>query len=301
MALGLGISFGSKKQSGSATSNTDKTTDLTGTQQQSTSSSGSSTSATTGSQNQTTTQKENTLGTQDQTTSGKTTATTSGTTTSLDAGTTGALADKVKAILSGGITDSNIAGLSSAISGRATAFDPTQFVNDSVAAARSKGENALQESTSSFQNQIGGTSGTNSAAALIAARGRGDLEASIIGAKANAEATAQGIANQNLTTAVGAQKGVADIGTQLADVLKGASTTTDMTQLTDQLQQLIGKTGTLGSTTGSSSTDTSQNTSTTQLLNELAKVLTAQTSHEVGTESQTQKGSSGGLGLSLGI
>lgn len=295
MGLGLGFSFGKKKQNSSGTGTVDKTTALTGVQDSSTQTSGTTT------QNQqgftSSTQQNNTSGltTQDNRTTSDGTQRTTGTTTTLGADIQEALNSKVLSLLGGDPT-----GLEAAAAGR-TGFNVDEFVAQTVGAARNRGEQTLQEQTSAFGSNVGGSAGTNSMVALLAQRGRNDLEATLGGISADARAKGEGIANENLKTAAGVTQGVNSLVTELAGSLKGATTTTDMTQLTSQIEALIGKGSTLGAGTQTGTEATAQQSTTNQLLQEIAKVLTDQTQHEVGTETQTTKGKSGGFGLSLGI
>lgn len=299
--MGIGLSFGKKTQSGSGTSNIDKTTDLTGTQNSDKTTSGTTNTATTGS---TTTNQQQTGVTsqvQDQTSAGKTAQSQTGTVKTLGQDVQDALSAKIKGVLGGGISDASISALDAAILGRAAPFDEAGYVGGVVGQARNRGEQVLQENMSSFGNRAGGTADTNTMAALMQQRGRNDLEANLGGIEAQARAAAAGISNQNLATASGAAGGLAGIAQALAGSLKGGTTETDMTSLTDQINQLMGKnTGTTSeSTTGQQNTST--NSQTEQLLRELATMLTDQTQREVGSEQTTQKGKSGGFGLSLGL
>lgn len=296
----FGISLGSKSQSGSGTSTIDKTTDLTGSQKSNTSSSGQTN--TTQSSTGTSSQTGNTSGltTQDNTTQGQTTGSQKGTTTTLGADIQSALSDRVKALLGQGVSDAAMTQLNEAILGR-NGFNVDEFVNGQVTAARNRGEQTLQEQNSAFASGVGGTAGTNSMAALLAQRGRNDLEASIAGIESNARATGEKIANENLTTSTAAATGVNSMANGLLDALKGATATTDMTSLTSQIEQLIGKGSNLGTSSQTGTESSSTNQQTNQLLTEIANILTSQQQKEKGTETQQTKGKSGGFGISLGI
>lgn len=296
MGLNLGFSFGKKKSSGKATTTTNQIVDLTGSQTQAGQQSGTTSTSTSSSGTSTTQQQGSTTQDQSQTQSG--TQKTTGLTTSLGSDVISTVSDAVKSVLAGGINPENIAKLSEMIGGR-TGFDSNQFVADTVNAARTRGEETLQEQVSGASNAIGGTPATNSMAALLQQRGRNDLEANLAGVRANAAATAEDIQNKNLTTAVGAQSGVANIGTALTEALKGGQTTTDMTSLTDQISNLIGK----GTSASSGVTSEQQQSAqqVTQLLDTLTQLLTTQQQHTTGTEDTTQKGKSGGFGISAGI
>lgn len=296
MAFGLGLSFGKKKQSGTQNTITDMVTDLTGTQQQSSAQSGTTsvdTSGTTdvagtqaGSQN--TDQQQSQTGTNRQT----------GLTTTLGSDVIDALSATVKNVLGTGVTPENIAGLSDMISGR-KGFNGEQFVADTVGAARGRGEQTLQESDSAFASRVGGTAKTNSMAALLAERGRNDLETNLAGIRAQATGQAEQISNQNLGAATDAQSGLAGIGAALAEAAKGGSTATDMTSLTDQISQLIGRDTSL--TQNQQSTKANESSTTNQLLAQIQEMLTQQTERKAGTEKIDTRGKSGGFGISAGI
>lgn len=295
--MAFGISFGKKKQSSESTSDITRDTTLSGAQtttgSQSTSQAGSTSSSGTSSTTQSggTTTSQKTTGTE----TGRQTATS----TTLAGDVQAALSDRVKSILAGGVTDSALASLSNAIAGRANSFNPDAAVAGIVAGARNRGEQTLQEQNSAFAARAGGTASTNSMAALMAQRGRNDLEASVAGIEGDAMMKAQQVANQNLTSAAGAQGQVADIATQLAGTLKGATTTSDASTLTSQIQSLLGDQATKA--TSSTAESQQQQTAMTQLLSQLSQVLTNQKESVVGTEATKSKGTSGGGGFSLGF
>lgn len=296
----FGLSFGAKKQSSKTTTDINKNELTTGSQSQAT------TGVTQGATNTSQTGQVSTTGGQQtqqnvsQSQTGQETGRTSGTVSSLSGDIQSTLSDTVKRILSGGVNDANIASLSNAIGGM-TNFNADEFVRQNVMAARQGGENALQENVSARQSQIGGTAGTNSMAALLAMRGRNDLEANLAGVEASSRATAEGIANKNLETAVGAQGSLVSQGAGAADVLKGATTTTDMATLTNQLNQLLGTTTGDTKTQESQSSTQSQQTQTLQIINELVNALTNQNVSTIGTENSKTKGKSMGGGISAGI
>lgn len=296
----LGLSFGKKKTTTDQTSDVNKTDTLVGSQSQATTGFNQSNTATTSTGNQSTTgtttgstttnQQQQDTGTQRQT----------GTTTTLGADVTEGLSAAVKSLLAGGINDANIASLSNMIAGRA-GFDADSMVSNIVTGARTRGEQELQERNASIQSAVGGTDITNSMAALLAERGRNDLESNLAGIEGAARAQAEGIANQNLQAGVAAQGSLADQAAGLGSVLKGAETTVDMATLTDQISQLLGTQGTTQNVSQNTATAETQNTATTQLLAELVNALTNQQQTTVGTEHTkgTQKGSGGGLSLNI--
>lgn len=295
--MAFGISFGSKKQSSESLSNVNRDTTLSGSQTTSGTQAQSQSGTTSSTGMSSTTQTGGT--TSSQKTTGTETGRQTGTSTTLSADIQAGLSDKIKSILAGGVTDSALASLSNAISGRVDSFNPDAAVAGIVAGARNRGEQTLQEQNSAFAARAGGTATTNSMAALMAQRGRNDLEASIAGIQGDAMMKAQQVANQNLTSAAGAQGQVADIATQLAGTLKGATTTSDMTSLTSQIQSLLGDQATKSAS--STAQQQQEQTTMTQLLTQLSQVLSNQKESVVGTESTTSKGKTSGGGLSLGF
>src|SRR3546814_895803 len=132
-----------------------------------------------------------------QTTTGSTTQT--GTTTTLDQGIQDQLSSALSSLL-GGINNESSSAISNAATGLLD-FDPVSFVNDSVAAARNRGEQTLQESNSALGSAIGGTAADNTMAAFLAQRGSNDLAATLAGVRASATQTAAEIARGNVATA----------------------------------------------------------------------------------------------------
>lgn len=292
----LGFSFGKKKQSGTSDSTMQSTTNLTGNQTQSSLQQGQTTTETSGTTQSTGTQQGTTTTDQSQSQSGTNRQT--GVTTTLGSDVVDALSKTVQQVLSGGVTDANLANLSNMIAGKGD-FNADSFVEGIVGQARNRGEQTLQEQSSAFASRVGGTAKTNSMAALLEQRGRNDLEANLAGIAAQARGQAEGIENQNLQAAAGAQQGVAGIAAQLAEAAKGGTSTTDVTSLTEQISQLLGRDTSLQSS--QQATAAQETSATSQLLAQIAQVLTQQTEQQSGTESTTQKGKSGGFGLSLGI
>jgi hypothetical protein len=296
----LGLSFGKKKTSIDQTTDINKNESVTGSQSQATTGfqQGTSSTTSTGTSSQSGTQT--TTGQSNQAQTDRGTQQQTGTTTTLGADVIAGLADRVKSVLAGGVTDANIANLANQIAGTGN-FDPNSFVSGIVGQARTRGEQQLQETNAARESVIGGTAATNSMAALLAARGRNDLDANLAGIEAQARAQAEGIRNQNLQAGVAAQGGLADIASNLGNVLKGGEVATDMQTLTDQISQLIGtQTGTQTSATTGTTSET-QNTVTSQLIAELVNALTNQNVATTGTEHTTGKTKQGGGGVSLSL
>lgn len=296
----LGLSFGKKKQTSNNKTEIDKLETALSNESKNTTGTRSGTSTSTTIGNQTTTGTTTGSSTMNQQQADRGTQSQTGTTTTLGADVQAGLSNAVKSLLAGGVNDANIANISNMIAGR-SGFNADQFVADTVLGARTRGEQALQETNAARESAIGGTAGTNSMAALLANRGRNDLEANIAQITAATQAQAQGIVNQNLAAAVGAQGSLSEQAAGLGQTLKGATTTVDQQTLTDQLSQLLGtqtQQTVMNQNVASSQT---QNTATTELLSEILNAITSGTNRTVGTE--TSKGvnkiSGGGASLSL--
>lgn len=296
----LGLSFGKKKQTSNNKTEIDKLETALSNESKNTTGtrSGTSTSTTTG--NQTTTGTTTGSSTMNQQQADRGTQSQTGTTTTLGADVQAGLSNAVKSLLAGGVNDANIANISNMIAGR-SGFNADQFVADTVLGARTRGEQTLQETNAARESAIGGTAGTNSMAALLANRGRNDLEANIAQITAATQAQAQGIVNQNLAAAVGAQGSLSEQAAGLGQTLKGATTTVDQKTLTDQLSQLLGTQTQQTAMNQNVASSQTQNTATTELLSEILNAITSGTNRTVGTE--TSKGvnkiSGGGASLSL--
>jgi hypothetical protein len=296
----LGLSFGKKKQTSNNKTEIDKLETALSNESKSTTGtrSGTSTSTTTG--NQTTTGTTTGSSTMNQQQADRGTQSQTGTTTTLGADVQAGLSNAVMSLLAGGVNDANIANISNMIAGR-SGFNADQFVADTVLGARTRGEQTLQETNAARESAIGGTAGTNSMAALLANRGRNDLEANIAQITAATQAQAQGIVNQNLAAAVGAQGSLSEQAAGLGQTLKGATTTVDQKTLTDQLSQLLGTQTQQTAMNQNVASSQTQNTATTELLSEILNAITSGTNRTVGTENSTgtNKISGGGLSLSL--
>lgn len=296
----LGLSFGKKKQSSTQNTNVTRDESMTGTQQQATTGLQQSNSSTSSTGTQSTTNRTAGTSVTDQMQQDRGTQSMRGTTTTLGADVTAGLSSAVQRLLAGGINDSNIANLSNMIADT-TGFNPEVMVAQTVNAARTRGEQELQERNAAMQSAVGGTDTSNSMAALLAQRGRNDLEANIAGITAQATGQAEAIRNANLAAGVGAQGALADQATGLGGVLKGAVSTVDNQTLTDQLSQLLGLQSQDTTQTGTTTSNQQQNTATTQLVQELMNALTTQNSNMRGTENMKGTGKSSGGGMSLAL
>jgi hypothetical protein len=296
----LGFSFAKKKQTTNNKTEIDKLETALTDESRNTSGSKTGTSSTTTSGLQTTTGTTTGASSTNQQQADRGTQTQTGTTTTLGADVQSGLSDAVKSLLAGGVNDANIANISNMIAGR-SGFNADQFVADTVLGARTRGEQTLQETSAAQQSAIGGTAETNSMSALLANRGRNDLEASIAGITAATRAQAEGIANTNLASAVGAQGSLSEQAAGLAGTLKGATTTVNQQTLTDQLSQLLGLQNQSTTTNQNVASSQTQNTVSTELLAEIMNALTSGTNRTVGTETTKGKVSSSGGGAGLSI
>lgn len=296
----FGISFGTKSTKGTSDTTLNSTDTINGSQSTNTQGTQQQNSATQTAQQALTAQQQTTAQKNAQTSQGTGSTTQTGTSTTLAGDIQQTLGDHVKSILGSGVTDANIANLSNMIAGT-TGFNADGFVKGIVDSARNKGEAALQESNSKNSSAIGGTAATNSMSALLANRGRNDLESSIAGITSQATATGQQIKDQNLQAGVAAQGSLSTSAAQLAEVLKGATTTTDQKSLTDQLQQLLGTQTGSGNTTGQTSQTGQSSTQSMDLISQLVNALTKQTDVKVGTENTFTTGKASGGGVSLGF
>lgn len=298
--MAFGISFG--KKGASTTTNTTGTKNETvfGSQTQNTSSSNATSQSGTSqsSASQTGQQTQTQSGTQ--TNTGTETGKVTSTTQTLGSDIQAQLSESIKKLLGGGGIDATTSAVDKSV-GVLSSFDANGYAKSVTDSARYSGEQALQEQTSSYNSAIGGTAATNSMAALLANRGRNDLEASLAKVGNEATATAQGIQSANLGAVTSAQSSLTAQAQALAETLKGASTTTDQTTLTNQIQQLLNQ-----QTDQTASAQQSQETQATQqqslsLISELVKALTNQTTNTVATEASKSNTKQSGGGFSLGL
>lgn len=282
--MAFGISFGSKKEKGSTTTNVNKTETQDQTQ--------TGTQTTTG-----LTQQSGTSATQTQgatTQSGATTGSTIGQQTTTQQATQ--FSEPVLSSLESTV-QSLLGTLPGAPSQMEGTFDHDQFVQGGVDAASSKIQGDLESSLNSIFDNFGGRDDQNSMATLLANRGRSDAQASIAGVRSQLEGQAQEIEKNRFLAnlqGVGQQEGFL---TQVLDALKGGRAAT--TGETQTAEQTAGTSQQAGTTTGSETTQTAQ-TQLQQTIEQLLQHLNGTTT-TVGTEATKSKGSSGGFGLGLSI
>src|SRR3990167_7639766 len=300
--MAFGLSFGKKKQSSSTqgTATKNETVD----QMQSTDSS----TATTGTQN--TTQTSSNLSQGTSATSQQTDQSTVGTSQQQQAGTTKSFSDQTLQGL-----DQVVSNLLSSVFGpggdRAAvqeslagmgSFNADEFVTQAVNAAASRQQSSMEEALGSLFSNIGGTSGTNSAAALLENRMASDANAALQGVASQAAETAQGIAGNRVGTTASAlgSVGSGPLAALLAQLKGGVTETTQQAVEQTQQQQAGTNVGTTQTTEQSTQQQKTQ-TETMQLVNQLMQQILKGTTSTVATEDSTTKGKSGGFGASLGL
>lgn len=292
--MGLGLSFGKNKTKTNSTSKVDKTEDTnqvqTGTQSQSTTGSSSTTQSQTNNQSGATTSEQ--IGSTSQNTTGQTS----------QSGASTLFSDQVLSGLEGYSTNA-LGNLwnQGAIDTSALNFDSQAFVNNGMAAATTRVNNQVENDMNGLFDAIGGTSGGNTMAALLASRLQGDAAANLAGTQAQLTGQANEITRQNLATEMASRGQEQSFVSQLFDALKGGSATT--AQVGTSAEQTAGKTQQIGTGTETqtgTSTGTSNTVTQQDVLTALEQLLNG-TTHTVGTENTkgTQKQSGGGFGLSL--
>jgi len=298
--MAFGISFG--KKGSTTTTNTTGTKDetMTGSQTQNTTSSNqtsqSGTSQTSSSQTGQQTNVQSGTQTQSGTETGKVTSTTQ----TLGSDIQAALSDSVKKLLGGSGSQATFDAINNSIS-VLNSFDANGYVKSAIDSARYSGEQALQEQQSAYDSAIGGTAATNSMAALLASRGRADLEAKIAQVGNDATASAADIVTKNLGAVTSGQSSLTAQAQALAETLKGASTTTDQTTLSSQIQQLLNQsTGQTASSQQASESQATQQQSLS-LISELVNALTKQQTNTVATEASKSSTKQSGGGFSLAL
>lgn len=296
--MGFGLSFGTSKTNTTQNTNYNKAT--TGTQSGTENTSSTNTSNTTGSQNT----SGSTTGTQQQqqqnSSSGSTTNqnTSTGAQSSFSAGTASDIETSIRNLLGGiGAGGSTIADATAKLN----SFDPAKFISDTVAGAKGTIQSNLDASTGQLFDNIGGTSSTNSMAALLAGRLNNDAASSLAGVQSQAESTAAGIEQGNLAGTVGAITSQQGLAPALIQALKGGNVTSSQSDLAQQIQALTGaNTGTTSSSEQSQQDQTSSS-STIATLTQLIQQLMNTTGTETGTSNSTGTEKKSGGGFSLGF
>lgn len=280
--MAFGISFGKNKQSGTSTTNVNKTE--TTNQQQTGTKSSSGTSSTTGTSTTQSGQTSNVSERTNQTNTG--TQNTQQTTTQFSEPVLSTLESAVQNLFG---------GLSSSPSQMDDNFDADEFVSSGVEAAQSRVNSDLENTLNSMFDQFGGRDDQNSMAALLANRARADAAASVAGVRSNLEGQAQEIERQRFLAnlqGVGQQEGFLS---QVLGALKGGRAAGS--SATQTAEEKAGTSAGTNTQTGTSSTATSQQQ--VQNLVEALSQLLSGTTQTTGTEQTNQKTKSGGFGFGL--
>lgn len=288
--MAFGLSFGKKRQKIDQTVNVDRTDFTSQNQSGVTSSSGVTQQNMSGSSSGSTTGQQ----TSSQTGTNLMTGTTQGTTQQ----TTSAFSDSTL----GGI-EAAVANLFKTTGNKTpvSSFDPTAFVRDGVAAMRSEVDSGLDADINGLMHGIGGTSGSNSMAALLAGKLRNEGAAKVAGTRSALTGQAEEIARANALA--GSQVAGQDQNflAQLLGALKGGVTTTTgvESQQTSQNQQTQ-NTGTTNTAEQTQQQQQQQQTQTQQLI-EMMNQLLSGTNRTVGTERTQGTTTSSGGGISLAM
>lgn len=292
--MGLGISFGKKKQS--STTNSTLTKNEQTNQQQTSDKSSTSTQSQTGYQSGSATGTSSTTQ-QDLQSQQSTKGSTGQQMTQLFSDQALGGLEAAVASLFGGVDKS--AGVTDAAIDSMGGFDAAGYVDSSVRAAQSAEQAGLDQIFGGLEDRIGSSLGNNSMAALLAARAQGDSAARVEGVRAQATGQAQEIQRNNALGSVqAAQQQNATLNAFL-ETLKGGTGVTSTTGTETATGTTTGtQTGT--TQTAEQNQQTSQQTSITQLTEMLNQLLSG-TVATVGTENTKTKGKTSGGGLSLSL
>ena len=164
-------------------------------------------------------------------------------------------------------------------------FDPAKFVNDALAGAQQQFEDTVLPELAALQNVIGGTTRSNSAAALLSSRAESQNAARLAGVRTQATAEAQDISRQNLAATAALAGTNVDQLTQVAEILRGAISTGETEAAGEQVSSKQDTEQTTGETTQTSQQDVkSQQTEVQQLLDIVVSLLEQQATSKVTEE-----------------
>lgn len=300
MAFSLGLSFGTKKQSGTQDTTLNKTT-----QQQQAQSENKKESTTGGSQtsSQVSNQSAGTSST-DSLTQGQQ----SQSSQTAQTGKSQTFSDSILAMLESSVANAlsgqhGNAGTKSAEQalGQMGGFDIDSFVNNSVNAAASQQKQQFDSAIGQLSSAAGGTDGTNSMMALLAQQMAQSNAANLEGVRANAIQTGQGILAQQVAAGNTVSAQGNDVLSQLLTALKGGTTQTTATGQETGTTQVAQSQSNNTATTESSQQQANQQTQMFQDVISLISSLLSGTQMEQGTENVKTTGKSSGFGISAGI
>ncbi len=296
--MGLGLSFGANKTKTNETTNENKTT--VGQQSGTEGTNSTNTSNTTGTTNTsgttTGTQQQNQQNSQSGTTTNQNQST--GSQTSFSSGTAGSIENSINQLLGGISGDKSTIG---AAVDKLGAFDPTQFINDTVAGASQGINDNLHTQVGALFDNIGGTANSNSAAALLQGSLQNNADSAIAGVRANATGQAAQIQQGNLAGITSALSSTTGLAPALINALKGGNVTTNQTDLAKQIADLTNSTTGVNTSTEQTQQQQEQSQQTIQTLTQLITQLMNTTQHETGTSTTQGTQTKMGGGISLGL
>lgn len=285
--MGIGLSFGKKKQKINTTTDVDRTDFTNQSQTGSTNTSGVTQSNTSSTATGSTTGQQSTSQTGTNISTGQSQGTSQQTTSAFSDSTLGAIEAAVGNLFNTTATKSPV-----------STFDPVAFVRDGVDSMRADVNSGLDADINSLMHGVGGTTGSNSMAALLGSKLRNEGAAKVAGTRSALTGQAEEIVRSNALA--GSQVAGQDQNflANLLQTLKGGVTTTTgiESQQTSQNQQ----TQNTGTTNTAEQTQQAQQQQAVQIqqLQELINQLTQGTNRTVGTERTQGTTTSSGGGIS---
>lgn len=176
-------------------------------------------------------------------------------------------------------------------------FNRDNYVKGVTDAAQSKSDMVLDATKGNIADMVGAKTDNSSMATLLANRATTDASAGVAGVKAQAEATANQILDQNANTAIAAKGADDGFMTQLLAALKGGTQTTTT----------AANEGSTGTTTNSATgtTDSSESTkvasTSLQTIQQLVNALLTGTDTTVGHLTTSGKTSGTTLGVQASV
>lgn len=285
--MGIGLSFGSKKDKGSSIQIENQTQDTTSNKSGTTAQTGSTqTSQESGSTSQGTSQTSQTGSTSS---TGSSAQQTSQTQQQFSTGILAGLENQVAQLFS-----SNGKASSPGLD-YLGGFDPNAFVASTLKAAQAKEGMGLSQVLGGIVDAVGGRN--NSMTAQLSANANNDSAERLAGVQANATAAAQQMVQGNVATQTAANSGVQGFLAQMLNALKGGVSTATgaTTQQTAEQQQTAQESGTATSEDQQTSSTTAE---TQQMLQQLTELLSGSTT-TAGQSNTWTTGKSTGMGASF--
>jgi hypothetical protein len=296
--VGLGLSFGKKKQSSttdmSKTENVNQssTQDTTGTTKSAENTSQQGSSSSTG--GQTTSTIDNTG--KSTTTAGQTTQTGSTLSKDILSGAGDVVTSLLSQVFGGGGDRSQILNGVSTLGD----FDIDSFIASGLKTAQNQESSFLDEAIGGLTSLIGGTTSENSNAALLGNKLQGESTARLAATQNQLAGQAYDIAGKNVATSASALNTVgAGAIDSIINAIKGGETTGTATQQGTEQSQSSGGTS---ATTNTNEQSTNASNTSTQGMQEVAQTIASilqSLTQTTGSEKTT--GKSSGMGASLSI